>query len=369
MSNRTVRWSNLSHVKASLAAMPPIDQSLLFFVTPAQAGIPKISFLKERFKMKKFILFIAALSFAALSFAQSDYPNKPVKIIVPFPAGGTSDVMGRLMSEELSKIWRQPVIVENIGGAGGVIGTEKGAKAAPDGYTLIQTGVGQNAVAHGLDPKIKYDSITDFIHLAHVHTGPNVLLVHPSVPFKTLKDLVDFAKAHPGKLDYGYTPASSGHMAMELFKQTAGVFLTGIPYRGGGPMMTDALGGTIKIMFINQDVALQHVRAGKLRPLAVTTAQRNPLYPDVPTIAESGYKGFESVSWSGLSLPKGTPAALVEKIDATVQQAMKSVSFRQRLESQGFVIPPTGMKHYTEFVKSELARWTTVIKTAGIKAE
>jgi tripartite-type tricarboxylate transporter receptor subunit TctC len=322
--------------------------------------------------MKKIWKLLAATLLAASVYpvmAQADFPNKPVKILVPFPPGGTSDVMGRLMSEELGKIWKQAVIVENVGGAGGVIGTEKGAKAAPDGYTIVQTGVGQNAVAHGLDPNVKYNSNTDFIHIAHVHTGPNVLLVHPSLPFKTLKELVDFAKKNPGKLDYGYTPASSGHMAMELFKQTAGVFLTGIPYRGGGPMMTDALGGTIKIMFINQDVALQHVKTGKLRPLAVTTVQRNPLYPDVPTIAESGYKGFESVSWSGLSLPKGTPPAIVEKVDAAIQQAMKSATFRQRLESQGFVVPPLGQKHYTEFVASELTRWTKVIKTAGIKVE
>jgi tripartite-type tricarboxylate transporter receptor subunit TctC len=322
--------------------------------------------------MKKISVFLASLMLAGAVLAQADYPNKPVKIVVPFPPGGTSDVMGRLMSDELNKIWKQPIIIENVGGAGGVIGTERGVKAAPDGYTIVQTGVGQNAVAHGLDPNVaaqRYNSVTDFIHIAHVHTGPNVLLVHPSLPFKTLKELVDFAKANPGKLDYGYTPASSGHMAMELFKQTAKVFLTGIPYRGGGPMMTDALGGTIKIMFINQDVALQHVKAGKLRPLAVTTQQRNPLYPDVPTISESGYKGFESVSWSGLSLPKGTPTAIVEKVDAAVQQAMKSPAFRQRLESQGFVIPPVGQKHYTDFVKSELDRWTKVIKTAGIKAE
>jgi tripartite-type tricarboxylate transporter receptor subunit TctC len=181
--------------------------------------------------------------------------------------------------------------------------------------------------------------------------------------------LVDYAKANPGKLDYGYTPAASGHMAMELFKQTAGVFLTGIPYRGGGPMMTDALGGTIKIMFINQDVALQHVKAGKLRALAVTSAKRNPLYPDVPTIAESGYKGFEAISWSGISVPKGTPKAIVDKLDAAMQEALKSATVHQRLESTGFVVAPAGMKHYTEFVKSELARWTKVIKTAGIKVE
>ena len=312
---------------------------------------------------------LISVAFCTPAWSQSDYPSKPVKIIVPFPAGGTSDVMGRLVAEELGKILKQPFIVENVGGAGGVIGTEKGAKTTPDGYTLVQTGVGQNAVAHGLDPNLKYHSLTDFVHISQVHSGPNVLVVHPSTPFKTVKDLVDYAKANPGKLDYGYTPASSGHMAMELFKQTAGIFLLGIPYRGGGPLMTDALGGTIKLMFINQDAALQHVKAGKLRALAVSSAQRNPLYPDVPTIAESGYKGFESLSWSGMSVPKGTPQPVVDKLDAAMVQVLKSASFRQRLESQGFVVPAEGAKAYAAFVKSELERWTRVIKTAGIKAE
>jgi len=319
--------------------------------------------------MKKLTLLFASALLAASTFAQSDYPSKPVKIIVPFPAGGTSDVMGRMMAEELGKILKQPFIVENVGGAGGVIGTEKGAKSVPDGYTIIQTGVGQSAVAHGLEPFPKYNSKTDFIHISHVHTGPNVLLVHPSTPFKTLKELVDYAKANPGKLDYGYTPAASGHMAMELFKQTAGIFLTGIPYRGGGPMMTDALGGTIKIMFLNQDVAIQHVKAGKLRPLAVTTALRNPLYPDVPTISESGYKGFEAVSWSGMSVPKGTPKVIIDKLEAAMVDAMSSPAVRAKMEGQGFVVPAQGSKVYTEFVGKEVDRWTKVIKTAGIKVE
>lgn len=312
---------------------------------------------------------IGLIASSGTALAQADYPSKPVKIIVPFPAGGTSDVMGRLVAEELGKILKQPFIVENIGGAGGVIGTERGAKAAPDGYTLIQTGVGQSAVAHGLEPLPKYNSNTDFIHISQVHSGPNVLVVHPSTPFKSLKELVDFAKANPGKLDYGYTPAASGHMAMEQFKQTAGIFMLGIPYRGGGPMMTDILGGTIKLMFINQDVALQHVKAGKLRPLAVSSAQRNALYPDVPTIAESGYKGFEALSWSGMSVPKGTPQPIVDKLEAAMVQAMTSPAVRQRLESQGFVVPAQGAKPYAAFVKSEEARWTQVIKTAGIKMQ
>ena len=312
----------------------------------------------------------AAVGLIALSaLAQSDYPNKPIKLIVPFPPGGTSDVMGRMVNDELGKILKQPVLVENVGGAGGVVGTERASKAPADGYTIIQTGVGQNAVAHGLDPNLKYNSNTDFIHLTQVHTGPNVLLVHPSLPFKTLKDLVTYAKANPGKLDYGYTHASSGHMAMELFKQTTGVFLTGIPYRGGGPMMTDLLGGTIKIMFINQDVALQHVKAGKLRALAVTSVKRNGLYPEVPSISESGYPGFESLSWSGLSIQKGTPPAIVEKLEAAMVQVLSSPAIKQRLESQGFVVPTLGSKAYTAFVANEIPRWTKVIKTAGITAQ
>ena len=314
---------------------------------------------------------IAALgsSLPLMAQAQADYPNKPLKIIVPFPPGGTSDVLGRMVAEELGKVLKQPVIIENIGGAGGVIGTDRGAKATPDGYTLIQTGVGQSAVAHGLDANLKYNSNTDFIHLSQVHSGPNVLVVHPSTPFKTLKELVDYAKANPGKLDYGYTYAASGHMAMELFKQTTGIFMTGIPYRGGGPMMTDMLGGNIKLMFINQDVALQHVKAGKLRPLAVSSEQRNNLYPDVPTVAESGYKGFEALSWSGMSAPKGTPQPIVDKLEAAMAQAMTSPAVKQRMESQGFVIPPQGSRPYTAFVKSEIERWTRVIKVAGIKPE
>ncbi len=325
--------------------------------------------MKKRQILMAALLASASMLGATVAHAQADYPNKPIKLIVAFPPGGTSDVMGRLMAEELTKVLKQPVVVENIGGAGGVVGTDRAVKMPADGYTIIQSGVGQNAVAHGLDPSLKYNSITDFIHLTQVHSGPNVLLVHPSQPFKTVKELVDYAKKNPGKLDYGFTHAASGHMAMELFKQTTGVFLTGIPYRGGGPMLNDLLAGTVPMVFLNQDVALPHVKAGKLRALAVTSKERNALYPDVPTIAESGYKGFEALSWSGLSVAKGTPQPIVNKLEAAMAQAMQSDNFKQRLTSTGFVIPPLGSKPYTEFVKSELDLWTRVIKTAGIKPQ
>jgi tripartite-type tricarboxylate transporter receptor subunit TctC len=290
-------------------------------------------------------------------------------MVVAFPPGGTSDVMGRMMADELTKVLKQPVVVENIGGAGGVVGMDRALKMPTDGYTLIQTGVGQNAVAHGLDPHLKYNSLTDFIHLSQVNSGPNVLVVHPSTPFKTLQDVVDYAKRHPGKLDYGFTHAASGHMAMELFKQTSGIFMTGIPYRGGGPMLTDLLAGTIPLIFLNQDVVLQHVKSGKLRALAVTSAQRNPLYPDVPTVAESGYKGFEALSWSGLSVAKGTPQPIVDKLQAAINQVVQSDVIRQKLNATGFVVPVAGSQHYNAFIKSELELWTRVIKTAGIKPQ
>ena len=324
----------------------------------------------RRFSLLQSAVFAVFLMLGSCpAWAQTDYPSKPVKVIVAFPPGGTSDVMARMLADELSKSLKQPFVVENIGGAGGTIGVERALKLPADGYTLIQTGVGQSAVAHGLDPNLRYNSMSDFIHLSQVHSGPNVLVVHPATPYKTVADVVDFAKKNPGKLDYGFTHAASGHMAMELFKQTAGVELTGIPYKGGGPMLIDLLAGVIPTMFINQDAALAHVRSGKMRAIAVSSAARNPLYPDVPTISESGYKGFEALSWSGMSVAKGTPQAVVDKLEAAISQAMQSDTIRQRMTSVGFVVPPQGSKHYTAFVKSELDTWVRVIKTAGIKPE
>ena len=327
--------------------------------------------------MQRRHLIAAAATLAAAPYAaraQDAWPSKPVKIICPFPAGGTSDIMARMLAEPLSREFGQQFIVENIGGAGGTIGTLRAAKTTPDGYTLIQTGVGQNAVAHGLDPKLGYDSMKDFVHLAQVHSGPNVLVVHPSTPFKTFTELLDYIRKNPGKLNYGYTHAASGHMAMELLKQVGGVkgqplYIVGIPYRGGGPMMQDLLGGQIPMMFINQDTALPQVKAGKLRALAVTSLARNALYPDVPTIAEGGIKGYEALSWSGMSAIKGTPQPIVDKLEAALRKIMTSPEIKQRLESVGFVVPQPGSVHYTQFVKSEIDLWTGVIKAAGIKAE
>ena len=327
--------------------------------------------------MQRRSLFAAGAALVLSPFssqAQDNWPSKPVKLICPFPAGGTSDVMARMVAGALTKELGQQVIVENIGGAGGTIGTLRALQVAPDGYTLIQTGVGQNAVAHGLDPKLAYDSMRDFIHISHVHSGPNVLVVHPDQPFKTFQELVAYIRKNPGKLNYGYTHAASGHMAMELLKQVGGeggrpLFIVGIPYRGGGPMMQDLLGGQIPMMFINQDVALPQVKAGKLRALAVTSLQRNPLYPDTPTIAETGVKGYEALSWSGLSAIKGTPKPVVDKLEAAMKKIMASPEIKQRMEAVGFVVPPQGAAAYSQVVQREIELWTRVIKTAGIKSE
>jgi tripartite-type tricarboxylate transporter receptor subunit TctC len=200
-------------------------------------------------------------------------------------------------------------------------------------------------------------------------SGPNVLVVHPDQPFKTMVELIAYAKSNPGKLNFGYTPAASGHMAMEQLKQSAKLFMVGIPYRGGAPMMTDLLGGQIPLTFINQDAALPHVKSGKLRALAVTSAQRNPLYPDTPTIAESGVPGFEANSWVGISAPKGTPKPILDKLESVAVSAMQSPAVKAKLESQGFVIPTLGSAAYSRFVASEIDRWTQVIKTAGIKLD
>ena len=290
--------------------------------------------------------------------------------------------MARISADQLTKIFKQAFIIENIGGGGGVIGAERGANAAPDGYTLVMTGVGQNAVAHGLDPNLKYDSLKDFANISLIDLGPNVLVVNPDRPFKTLKDIVDYARANPGKLDYGYTYASSGHMAMELLRQTTNncgdpkkknncgpLPIVGIPYRGGGPLMNAILANEIPMEFINQDAALPYVQAGKLRPIAVSSLQRNPLYPNVPTVSESGYPGFQALSWAGISAPKGTPKIVLDKLEAAMIQAMQAPEVKQRLESVGFVIPPLGSNAYNTFLKSEIDQWVTLIKKAGIKPE
>ena len=319
---------------------------------------------------------LAALAISAIAapwtaaFAQSDYPNKPVKIVVPFPAGGTSDIMGRLIAEELGKQLKQPFIVDNKAGAGGAIGSDFVAKAPAEGYTLLLSGIGSNAVIHGFAaPKPAYDSTKDFIHISQLAAGPNVLVVNPNFPAKTFKEFIAYAKANPGKVDYGQVTVSSGHLTTEYLKQVAGLDMVGIPYKGGAPALQDVLAGQIPLMFTNQDAVLPHVKAGKLRALAVTSPQRNPLFPDVPTVAESGYPGFSAVSWTGLSAPKGTPKAIIDKLEAAMVRAFQEPAGRAKLEGNGFVVVGSRSADYTKFIQEEITRWTKVIQTANIKPE
>lgn len=315
-------------------------------------------------------LVLGALTSPIIAIAQSDYPNRPVKIIVPFPPGGTSDIMGRAIADELSRHLKQPFVVENKGGAGGAIGTDQAAKATPDGYTLLLSGIGSNAMIHGFAaPKPNYDSMRDFVHISQLAAGPNVLVVNPTFPAKTFQEFVAYVKKHPGKVDYGQVTASSGHLTTEYLKQVAGLDMVGIPYKGGAPALTDVIAGQIPLMFTNQDSVLPHVKAGKLRALAVTSPKRNPLFPDVPTIAESGYPNFAAVSWTGLSAPKGTPKEIVAKLEAAMVKAFNEPAARQKLESNGFVVLASRSADYTRFLREEINRWARVIQAAGIKPQ
>lgn len=316
---------------------------------------------------------LLALSMTALipslACAQGEYPARPVKLIVPFAAGGTSDAMGRLIAEELGKQLKQPFVVDNRSGAGGAIGMDQASKATPDGYTLVLSGIGTNAVMHGFQsPKPNYKE-SDLIHISQLAAGPNVLVVNAAFPARNFKEFISYVKAHPGKVNYGVVPASSGHLTTEYLKQVAGLDMVGIPYKSGAPALTDVLADQIPMVIINQDAVLPHVRAGKLRALVVTSPQRNPLYPDVPTVAESGYPGFSAVSWTGLSAPKGTPQAVIARLEAAMAKAFSEPAARTRLESNGFVVMTSRSADYTRFIGEEGARWAEVIRKGGLKAE
>lgn len=297
--------------------------------------------------------------------AAQEWPTKPVRLVVPFPAGGSTDAVGRLLAAEMAKELGQNVIVENKGGANGNIGSDNVAKADADGYTLLLSGVGSNAVNYSIYKSMPY-SDQDFKHISLLAKGPNVLVANPEFPAKTLEEFIQLAKANPGKYTHASSGSgSSGHLAMEMLKQAAGIDLMHVPYKGGAAAITDTIGGRVSVLFLNQDNLLPQVQAGKLRALAVASEKRNPVYPDTPTIAESGYPGFAAESWFGLSAPAGTPDAVVARLNQATVKALENPDLRQKLEGIGFVIVASDPKEFSAFASAEIDKWSKAAKASG----
>ncbi|MCW0233895.1 MAG: tripartite tricarboxylate transporter substrate binding protein [Ferrovibrio sp.] len=314
---------------------------------------------------------LAGILPAAVSDARAQaFPSKPVTMVVPFPAGGTTDIVARLTAQKLSEAWGQPVIVDNRAGAGGNIGSAMVAKAAPDGYTLLMGTVGTHAINASLYAKMPYDVVKDFTPVTNVAAVPNMLVVTPDLPVKSVKELIDYGKKNPGKLNM----ASSGngtsiHLSGELFKVMTGVAMEHVPYKGSAPALTDLMGGQVQVMFDNMPSALPHVKAGKLRAIAVTTATRSPAMPELPTIAEAGVPGFEAASWFGLLAPAGTPKEIVAKIHADVVKAMKTTDLTEKMAQQGAVAVGYTPDEFAAYIKTELAKWEKVVKASGARAD
>lgn len=315
---------------------------------------------------------LAAALAASVASGQgaASYPSKPIRIVVPFPAAGTTDILARAVGVELFKAYGQPVTIENRPGAGGNLGSDMVAKAAPDGYTLLVGAVSPQAINVALYRDLPYDVMRDFEHITLIAAVPNLLEVHPSVPVKTVKELIDYAKANPGKLAYASSGSGTSiHLSAELFKTMAGVDMLHVPYKGSAPAVTDLLAGQVQLMFDNLPSSLQQVKAGKLRPIAVTTAKRSPTLPDVPTIAESGLPGYEASSWFGLHAPGRTPKDIVNKLYGTVSKALHSKEMAERLSSQGAEPVGNTPAAFTEFVREEILKWAKVVKASGARVD
>jgi len=311
----------------------------------------------------------AAAGSATALGAWAAFPDKPLRIIVPFAPGGGTDLIARLVADGMSKDLGQPVIVENKPGAGTIIGTDYVAKSLPDGNTLVMATFA-HAVNPALQPKLPFNPEQDFAAVSLIGTSPNVLVVRPDRPYRTVRELVAAAKAAPGKLTYGsFGNGTSAHLAGALFASLAGVNLTHIPYKGSSPAITDLLGGQIDMMFTTVASVAQHITAGKLRAVAVTSARRSPAWPDVPTIVEAGVPGYMAESWYGLYAPAGTPAATIARLNAAAKQAVKADSFRTRVEGEGLLPAAGAPEELDRYVRAEQARWRKVVQDAHITLE
>jgi len=317
---------------------------------------------------------VACSAFALLgapsALAQAPFPTKPVRLVVPFPAGGTTDILARAAAQKLSETLGQQVIVDNRPGAGGNIGAELVAKAPADGYTLLMGTVGTHAINPSLYAKMPYDHVKDFAPVILVAGVPNVLVVNPDLPFKTVADVVAYAKANPGKLNFASSGSGTSiHLSGELFKVMAGVQMTHVPYKGSAPALTDVIGGQVQLMFDNLPSALPQIKGGKLRAVAVTSTTRAAALPDVPTVAESGLPGFESSSWFGILAPAGTPKDIIAKINTDVQKWLSTPEAKEKLLGQGAIAAGGSPDDFAKHIQAETAKWAKVVKESGAKVD
>ncbi len=316
-------------------------------------------------------LFLTVLAFSTsvllvgqAAFAQS-FPTKPIRIIVPFPAGGATDIFTRLISQKLTENLGQTILVDNRGGASGIIGTEMVVKAPPDGYTWMITAT-HHAINPSLYKKLPYDTVRDLVALTLVATSPNIVLAHPSLPVNNIKELIALAKAKPGELNFASTGiGGSNHLSGEMFKSMAGIDMVHIPYKGAAPAMNDLLGGQVTLMFDTPAAGLPHIRAGKLKALAVTSAKRTPLCPDIPTVAESGLPGYEALSWFGMYGPAKTPKEIVTRVNAEVVKILHMPEIKKRFADLAAEPVGNSPEEFAAFLKSEMAKWAKVVKECG----
>ncbi len=305
-----------------------------------------------------------------LAAAQGAFPSKTITIIVPFAAGGTTDILARVVAQGMGAELGQPVVVDNRAGAGGNIGGQLAARAPADGYTLFMGTVGTHAINAALYKKMPFDPIKDFAPLTRVANVPNLLVANPAQPFKTVQELIAYAKANPGKINFGSSGSGSSiHLSGELFKSMAKVDMQHVPYKGSAPAVTDLLGNQIAIMFDNMPSAIQHVRSGKLRAIAVTTAKRSPELPDVPTIAEAGVPGYEATSWFGMFAPAGTPAPVVAKLNATIVKVLAQPDIKKKLAEQGAEAAGETPEQFAAFIQKESVKWGKVVKESGASVD
>jgi tripartite-type tricarboxylate transporter receptor subunit TctC len=359
--------------REDIAGLPNVIESrtsLLASVYLSEQGLRPAAI--ARIHMRRRLLLAASLGCVVAVHAQSPsggYPAKPIRIIVPYAAGGATDLVARLVGQKMSEALGQTVVVENRAGADGTIGADMAARAAPDGYTLLMGDVGTLTMGPAVRPSLPYDAERDFTPIIQLISAANILAIHPSVPASNFREFIAYAKAHPGKLSYASSgTGGSTHLAGELLKKAAGIDMLHVPYKGGSAAMTDLLRGEVQLTF-GLTLTLPNVREGKLTALAVTSPTRLAVLPAVPTIAESGYPGFEATTWYGLLAPAGTPKSIVTRLHQVASQALQSADVRQKLEAGGHQLIGNSPDEFAAYIKSEKVKWTDIVSAAGIKAE